>query len=134
MASVYICYARSSWNAVMITHMFNTAFQEDLVAAIDERSFVDESGFKYKVFIIVFSHTNDLFQYMVLENKKVRKGLVFNPLFGERIEQFHKYTRVQSEWNITPAKIRIRVEEEMERVDIIKEADMLVYAEVEYVD
>jgi len=134
MASVYICYARSSWNAVMITHMFNKAFQEDLVAAIDERSFVDESGFKYKVFIIVFSHTNDLFQYMVLENKKVRKGLVFNPLFGERIEQFHKYTRVQSDWDITPAKIRIRVEEEMERVDLIKEADRLIYAEVEYVD
>ena len=134
MASVYICYARSSWNAVMITHMFNKAFQEELVAAIDERSFVDESGFKYKVFIIVFSHTNDLFQYMVLENKKVRKGLVFNPLFGERIEQFHKYTRVQSDWDITPAKIRIRVEEEMERVDLIKEADRLIYAEVEYVD
>ena len=134
MASVYICYARSSWNAVMITHMFNKAFQEDLVAAIDERSFVDESGFKYKVFIIVFSHTNDLSQYMVLENKKVRKGLVFNPLFGERIEQFHKYNRVQSDWDITPAKIRIRVEEEMERVDLIKEADRLIYAEVEYVD
>jgi len=134
MASVYICYARSSWNAVMITHMFNKAFQEELVAAIDERSFVDESGFKYKVFIIVFSHTNDLFQYMVLENKKVRKGLVFNPLFGERIEQFHKYTRVQSDWDITPAKIRIRVEEEIERVDLIKEADRLIYAEVEYVD
>ena len=134
MASVYICYARSIWNAVMITHMFNKAFQEDIVAAIDERSFVDESGFKYKVFIIVFSHTNDLFQYMVLENKKVRKGLVFNPLFGERIEQFHKYTRVQSEWNITPAKIRIRVEEEMERVDLIKEVDRLIYAEVEYIE
>jgi len=134
MASVYICYARSSWNAVMITHMFNKAFQEDIVAAIDERSFVDESGFKYNVFIIVFSHTNDLFQYMVLENKKVRKGLVFNPLFGERIEQFLKYTRVKSDWNITPAKIRIRVEEEMERVDLIKESDMLIYAEVEYVD
>lgn len=134
MALVYICYARSIWNAVMITHMFNTAFQEEIVAAIDERSFVDESGFKYKIFIIVFSHTNDLFQYMVLENKKVREGLVFNPLFGERIEQFLKYTRVKSEWNITPAKIRIRLEEEMERVDLIKEVDRLIYAEVEYIE
>ncbi len=108
MAYVYICYARSIWNAVMITHMFNKAFQEDIVAAIEERSFVDESGFKYKVFIIVFSHTNGLFQYMVLENKKVREGLVFNPLF--------------------------RLEEEMERVDLIKEVDRLIYAEVEYIE
>jgi hypothetical protein len=134
MAPVFICYARSIWNAVMITHMFNTAFKEDLVEAIDERSFVDESGFKYKVFMIVFSHTNDLFQEMVLSNRKAREGLVFNPLIGDRIEQFLKYTRVQSYWDITPAKIRIRLEEEMERVERIKELDRLIFAEVEYIE
>jgi hypothetical protein len=133
MAPVFICYARSIWNAVMITHMFNAAFKEDLVEAIDERSFADESGFKYKVFIIVFSHTNDLFQEMVLANRKAREGLVFNPLISERIEKFFKYTRVQSYWDITPANIRIRLEEEMERVELIKGVDKLIFAEVEYV-
>ena len=134
MAPVFICYARSIWNAVMITHMFNKEFKEDLVEAIDERSFVDESGFKYKVFIVVFSHTNDLFQDMILANKKARERLVFNPLIGDRIEEFLKYTRVETYWDISPAKIRIRLEEEMERVNLIKELDRLIFAEVEYVE
>ena len=134
MAPVYICYARANWSVIMITSMFNKAFDDDIVEVVDERTFVDESGFMYKMFIIVFSHTNELFQEMVVSNKKAIEGKVYNPLMGIRTENFLRYTRVQSYWDITPAKIFIRVEEEMERIGRIKEVDRVMFAQAEYVE
>jgi len=113
--------------------MFNKAFDDDIVEVVDERIIVDESGFMYKMFIIVFSHTNELFQEMVLSMKAI-EGKVFNPLMKLRIENVLKYTRVQSYWDISMAKIIIRVEEEMERIGRIKEVDKPIFAEVEYID
>ena len=133
MAPVFICYARANWSIIMITSMFNKAFDDDIVEVVDERIFVDESGFMYKMFIIVFSHTNELFQEMVLSMKAI-EGKVFNPLMKLRIENVLKYTRVQSYWDISMAKIIIRVEEEMERIGRIKEVDKPMFAEVEYID
>jgi hypothetical protein len=118
----------------MITTMFNKAFDDDIVEVVDERIFVDESGFMYKMFIIVFSHTNELFQEMSLSNKRAIEGKVFNPLMGVRTENFFKYTRIQSYWDITPAKVFIRVEEEMERIGRIKEVDKVMFSEAEYCD
>ena len=133
MAPVFICYARANWSVIMITSMFNKAFEDDIVEVVDERIFVDESGFMYKMFIIVFSHTNELFQEMVLSMKAI-EGKVFNPLMKLRIENVLKYTRVQSYWDISMAKIIIRVDEEMERIGRIKEVDKPMFAEVEYID
>lgn len=133
MAPVFICYARANWSVIMITSMFNKAFDDDIVEVVDERIFVDESGFMYKMFIIVFSHTNELFQEMVLSMKAI-EGNVFNPLMKLRIENVLKYTRVQSYWDISMAKIIIRVDEEMERIGRIKEVDKPMFAEVEYID
>lgn len=133
MAPVFICYARPNWSVIMITSMFNKAFEDDIVEVVDERIHVDESGFMYKIFIIVFSHTNELFQEMVLSMKAI-EGKVFNPLMKLRIENVLKYTRVQSYWDISMAKIIIRVDEEMERIGRIKEVDRPMFAEVEYID
>lgn len=130
MALIYICYARPNWNAVMITTMFNKKFDDDIVEVVDERISVDESGFMYKMFIIVFSHTNKLFQEMVIS----KKAKVFNPLMELRIENFLRYTRVQSYWDISMAKIIIRVEEEMERIGRIKKVDSVTFDKAEYID
>ena len=133
MAPVFICYARPNWSVFMITTMFNKEFDDDIVEVVDERINVDESGFMYKMFIIVFSHTNKLFQEMILSKKEI-EGKVFNPLMELRIENFLRYTRVQSYWDISMAKIIIRVEEEMERIGRIKEVDKVMFAEAEYID
>ena len=133
MAPVFICYARPNWSVIMITSMFNKAFEDDIVEVVDERIHVDESGFMYKIFIIVFSHTNELFQEMVLSMKAI-EGKVFNPLMKLRIENVLKYTRVQSYWDISMAKIIIRVEEEMERIGRIKKVDSVTFDKAEYID
>ena len=134
MAPVYICYARATWSIDMITLMFNAAFDDDIVEVVDERIFVDKTGFMYKLFIVVFSHTNELFQEMVLKNKKAREDVVLNPLIGDRIEKYLKYTRIQSYWDISQASIRIRLEEETERIERIKEVDRVMFAEADYID
>lgn len=134
MAPVYICYARATWSIDMITLTFNAAFDDDIVEVVDERIFVDKTGFMYKLFIVVFSHTNELFQEMVLKNKKAREDVVLNPLIGDRIEKYLKYTRIQSYWDISQASIRIRLEEETERIERIKEVDRVMFAEADYID
>jgi hypothetical protein len=134
MAPVYICYARATWSIDMITRTFNAAFDDDIVEVVDERIFVDKTGFMYKLFIVVFSHTNELFQEMVLKNKKAREDVVLNPLIGDRIEKYLKYTRIQSYWDISQASIRIRLEEETERIERIKEVDRVMFAEADYID
>ena len=118
----------------MITLTFNAAFDDDIVEVVDERIFVDKTGFMYKLFIVVFSHTNELFQEMVLKNKKAREDVVLNPLIGDRIEKYLKYTRIQSYWDISQASIRIRLEEETERIERIKEVDRVMFAEADYID
>ena len=134
MVPVFICYARPNWSVGMITSMFNKEFDDDIVEVVDERILVDESRFMYKMFIIVFSHTNELFLETVLSNRMAILGKVFNPLMKLRIENFLKYTRVQSSWDISMGKILIRVEDEMARIERIKEVDKPMFAEVEYID
>jgi hypothetical protein len=134
MVPVFICYARPNWSIFMITSMFNKEFDDDIVEVVDERIIIDEGGFMYKMFIVVFSHTNELFLETVLSNKMALLGKVFNPLMKLRIENFLKYTRVQSSWDISMARILIRVEDEMERIARIKEVDRPVFAEVEYIE
>jgi hypothetical protein len=129
MALIYICYARPNWSVGMITTMFNKEFDDDIVEVVDERISVDESGFMYKMFIIVFSHTNKLFQEMVLKKTKV-----FNPLMELRIENFLRYTRVQSYWDISMAKIIIRIEDEMEHIGRIKKVDVVTFDKAEYIE
>ena len=129
MALIYICYARPNWSVGMITTMFNKEFDDDIVEVVDERISVDKSGFMYKMFIIVFSHTNKLFQEMVL-----KKAKVFNPLMELRIENFLRYTRVQSYWDISMAKIIIRVEDEMEHIGRIKKVDVVTFDKAEYIE
>ena len=134
MALVYICYARATWSIGMITSTFNAAFDDNIVEVVDERIFVDKTGFMYKLFIVVFSHTNELFLETVLSNRMAILGKVFNPLMKLRIENFLKYTRVQSSWDISMGKILIRVEDEMARIERIKEVDKPMFAEVEYIE
>ena len=134
MAPVYICYARATWSIGMITRTFNAAFDDDIDELVDERTFVDKTGFMYKLFFVVFSHTNELFQEMVLKNKKASEDVVLNPLIGDRVEKFLKYTRIQAYWDITQASIRIRLEEETERIERIKEVDRVMFAEADYID
>ncbi len=129
MALIYICYARPNWSVGMITTMFNKEFDDDIVEVVDERISVDESGFMYKMFIIVFSHTNKLFQEMVLKKTKV-----FNSLMELRIENFLRYTRVQSYWDISMAKIIIRIEDEMEHIGRIKKVDVVTFDKAEYIE
>jgi hypothetical protein len=133
MALVYICYARATWSIGMITSTFNAAFDDNIVEGVDERIFVDKTGFMYKLFIVVFSHTNELFQEMVLKNKE-REDVVLNPLIGDRIEKFLKYKRIQDYWDISQASIRIRLEEETGRIERIKEVDKVMFAEADYID
>jgi hypothetical protein len=109
--------------------MFNKEFDDDIVEVVDERISVDESGFMYKMFIIVFSHTNKLFQEMVLKKTKV-----FNSLMELRIENFLRYTRVQSYWDISMAKIIIRIEDEMEHIGRIKKVDVVTFDKAEYIE
>jgi hypothetical protein len=130
MAPAFICYARPNWSVGMITSMFNKMFEDDIVEVVDERMIMDESKFMYKVFIIVFSHTNELVQEMILSKKTIK---LFNPLMKLRIENVLKYTRVQSDWDISMSRILIRVDDEMERIERIKEVDKPIFDEVEYI-
>ena len=51
-----------------------------------------------------------------------------------RIENFLRYTRVQSYWDISMAKIIIRVEDEMEHIGRIKEVDVVTFDKAEYIE
>jgi hypothetical protein len=135
MASVYICYARVTWTRENIIYLFNTAFDDDdIVERVDEREMSDTNGYKFKMFFVVFSHSNELFQEMVLGNKEAMKGIVYDPAIGERIENYFKFTSAQEYWNISPAKIRIRLEDETPRIERIKEVDRVRFFEAEYIE
>jgi hypothetical protein len=134
MASVYICYARFSWTRDNIVRMFNTAFDADIVERVDEIVMSDITGFDFKIFFVVFSHSNELFQEMDTENKKAMEGNVHDPETGERFEKYFKFTPVQKYWDIRPAKIRIRIEEETARVARIKEVNRVMFFEAEYIE
>ena len=137
MESVYICYARSTWSRQYIIRMFNTAFDDDdIVERVDERLMTDATGYEFKIFFVVFSHFNDSLEELVLNNKKGREGIVCDPENGERLEKYFKFTLVQKYkcWNISPANIRIRIEEEMSCIKRIKEADRVMFCEAEYAE
>jgi hypothetical protein len=134
MASVYICYARISWTRENIIYLFNNVFDDDIVERVDEREMIDTTGYKFKMFFVVFSHSNDLFQEMVLSNREAMKGIVYDPAIGERTEKYFKFTSVQEYWDISPAKIRIRLEDEIPRIERIKQVDRLRFFEAEYIE
>jgi hypothetical protein len=71
---------------------------------------------------------------MVLSNKEAMKGIVYDPAIGERIENYFKFTSAQEYWNISPAKIRIRLEDETPRIERIKEVDRVRFFEAEYIE
>lgn len=134
MASVYVCYTRFSWTKEKVMYVFNMAFEDDIVERVDERNMTDTTGYTFKMFFVVFSHSNKLFEEMVSNNRETMKGIVFDPAIGERIENYFKFTSVQEYWDISPAKIRIRLEDETMRIKRIKQVDRLRCFEAEYID
>jgi hypothetical protein len=116
-SSLFIGYARTTCTKEQVKHVFNSAFQENIVSNVDERIKKDTNGYDYKMFFVHFSHTNDELDLMMA--RTVKEGFVpiiyateYDKKLGERVERYWKVLPFAPK----PTGIRIMSEEEAARL------------------